>query len=93
MTQPQKHPTEIDGWESSLPELAAAVHKMRYDRVKEFHRHSATELVRQATGDREKGRVRLANLLEAAARAEIDQSARFAQIWALCEPYMPDPQN
>lgn len=89
MAQPKKHPTEINGWESFFPELATAVHQMRYDRVEEFHRHSATELMRQASGDRAKDRVQLASLLEAAARAEIDQSVRFAQIWELCKPHMP----
>lgn len=90
MTQSQKHPTEIDGWESCLPELAGAVHRMRYDRVEEFHRHSAGELMRQAVGDHAKGRVKLAELLEAAARAEIDQAVRFSQIWALCKPRMQE---
>lgn len=88
MAQPQEHPTEINGWESSLPQLAAAVHQMRYDRVGEFHRHAATELMRQAVGDRAKDRAQLASLLEAAARAEVEQEVRFSQIWALCAPYM-----
>lgn len=89
MAQPQKHPTEIDGWESSLPELAAAVHQMRYDRVEEFHRYSAAELTRQAAGDWAKEHMQLASLLEAAARAEVEQEVRFSQIWELCKPYMP----
>lgn len=88
-----EHPTEINGWESSLPQLAQEIHRLRYDRVEEFYRHAAEELRRQAKNDRSKGRAKLAALLEEAARLAEYQQEGFAEIYALCKPHMTEGES
>lgn len=82
-----KHKTAVEGYEDSLPLLCGQIHRMRYDKVVEFYKHAATELRRQAVGDRARGRIQLAALLEEAAAAAEQQYQRFVRIWALCEPH------
>lgn len=84
----QKHKTAVDGYEGRLKLLCERVHLMRYDKVEKFYGYTETELRRQATNDRAKGRTQLADLLEDAANAARQQQERFGRIWALCEPHM-----
>lgn len=83
-----KHKTAIEGYENLLKLLCKRIHRMRYDKVEEFYRHSSAELRRQAKSDRVKDRIQLATLLEEAANAGEQQQQRFARIWALCKPHM-----
>ena len=83
-----KHKTEVEGYENSLPLLSERIHRMRYDKVDEFYRHTAGELRKQAEGDRSNGRLQLDALLEETADAAEQQRERFARIWALCKPHM-----
>lgn len=83
-----EHKTAVEGYEDLPQTLCERIHRMRYDKVEEFYRHSAAELRRQAVGDRSKGRTQLATLLEEAADSAEHQQKQFARIWALCEPHM-----
>ena len=85
-----EHRTTIDGYEEHSQLLCERIHRLRYDKVAEFYQNSATELRRQAEGDRERGRKQLAALLEESASTAKDQHERFAAIWELCEPHMTE---
>jgi hypothetical protein len=83
-----EHKTAVEGYEGLSQTLCERIHRLRYDKVEEFYRHSAAEFRRQAAGDRAKGRLRLAALLEEAANTAEEQQKRLARIWKLCEPHM-----
>ncbi len=83
-----RHPTTIEHWGESIQTLAEHLHRLRYDVVEEFYRHSIVELQRQEKKDWAKGRNRLASLLRNAARTAQKQRGQFARIWKLCQPYM-----
>jgi len=86
----KKHFLSIEKYKGNLKELSRDIHGMRYDAVAELYGHIADELRRQAVGDAERGRAKLAGLLlQAAGRAE-DQQLLFQRIYMLCEPYMRD---
>lgn len=81
------HKMAVEGYEDLSQLLCERIHRMRYDKVEEFYKHSAVELRQQAESDRVKGRIQLAALLEEAANTGEQQQQRFAHIWALCEPH------
>jgi hypothetical protein len=83
-----EHKTAVEGYEDLSQILCERIHRLRYDKVEEFYRHSAAELRRQAASDRAKGRIQLASLLEEAATVAEEQQKRFARIWKICEPHM-----
>lgn len=85
-----KHKTAVEGYEDLLQLLSERIHRMRYDKVEEFCRHTSAEFRKQAEGDRAKGRDQLAALLEEAAAAAEQQEKRLARIWALCKPHMKE---
>lgn len=82
------HKIAVEGYEDLSQILCERIHRLRFDKVEEFYRHSATELQQQAAGDRVRGRTQLASLLDEAATAAKEQQKRFARIWKICEPYM-----
>lgn len=84
----REHKTEVDGYEDKLELLSQNIHRMRYDAVVKFYAHTATELYRQASGDKDRGRVQLAALLTETAQLAEKQREKFEQIWRLCEPHM-----
>lgn len=55
----KKHPVKIDGYDT-LEEAAIAVGKMRYDKISEFLKHMAYEMVDQQKKDHSVGKVKLA---------------------------------
>ena len=83
-----KHKTAVEGYEDKLDLLSERLHRLRYDKVSEFYRHSALELQKQAKKDRARGRNQLADLLDVAAASTESQQALFALIWNLCKPHM-----
>jgi hypothetical protein len=85
-----EHKTTVDGYENRSQLLCELIHRMRYDKVKEFYGHSAAELRRQAAGDRARDRTQLATLLEEAASAAEEQQKRFSRIWRLCKLHMKE---
>lgn len=86
----EKHPTAVPGYEDRLIELAHLVHAMRYDLVIEFYEQAARELRQQTTGDRARGRMKLAASLEEAARAIDNTVESLQRAWRICEPYMKE---
>jgi len=83
-----KHPDYVEKYEGNLQELAHDIVKMRYDKVAEFLGYIKNELVREATGDRRRGRVKLASMLEETVKTADVLKNQMGKIWELCEPYM-----
>ena len=90
MSKKMKHPVEVEGYESSLRELAENIHGMRYDKVGEFYGYCVEELNRQSKGDYGRGRHQLGELLKEAVDTAKLQQEQFAHIWRLCEPHLGD---
>gem|GEM_PF-6962910 len=86
----EKHKRILAGWNADLRTLAEELHRLRYDSVRGFYEHSATELQRQSEGDRAGGREQLADLLAEAARLASELEKVLARIWKLCRPHMKD---
>jgi len=86
----KKHATAILGYDESQKALAQNIHRLRYDAVEKFYAETISELCRQASGDRRRGRHKLAAMLEQAMYNADEQRKLFKKIWTLCEPYMKD---
>lgn len=52
----QKHQTKIDGYDGSLREIARQVCSLRYDKVAEFFKYCAEEILLQANCDSQRKR-------------------------------------
>lgn len=82
------HAREITGYEGRIGELAGEIGRLTYDQVSNFLGVLAIELVRQADGDRQRGRKRLASELEAAASGIDSVKSHIDNAWLICLPYM-----
>lgn len=87
-TKVEVHPTKVEGWNGSLPELAQAIAQMRYDKVAELFHLLAVEFNKQANNDRDKGRRKLAAYLDCATEICNHGRQRFEEIWKVCRPFM-----
>tara|TARA_Y100000310_G_C20117933_1_gene550134 strand:- start:80 stop:352 length:273 start_codon:yes stop_codon:yes gene_type:complete len=83
-----KHPDSVEKYDGTLKELAHDVIRMKYSSVAEFFGYCKDELVREATGDYVRGRVKLASMLEDAVNTTDILKNQMDKIWNLCEPYM-----
>ncbi len=86
----QKHHTKIDGYDGSLRLLARQVCSMRYDKVAEFFKYCAEEILLQADWDTQRKRHKLAALLRSAWGISKVLAEQYNKIFALCKPHMKD---
>ncbi len=86
----KKHPTTIEGFDGTIEALAQRVGRMRYDKVAEFLDYFGKELKRQANGDRQRGRVKLADILDEMTETVKGLRFKMERIFALCKPFMKD---
>lgn len=80
----------IEGFEGTLEELAQRVGRMRYDKITEFLDYFEKELRRQENGDRERGRTKLAGMLDDAVGDIGNVRMKMERIYAFCKPFMKD---
>lgn len=85
-----KHPDKVEKYNGTLEELAKAVGNMKYDKTAEFIERLADELLRQAKGDYEKGRTKLAYRLRKTATRLYNSKKDMDKVWEICEPYMKE---
>ncbi|MFH1064521.1 MAG: hypothetical protein V1729_05550 [Candidatus Woesearchaeota archaeon] len=85
-----KHQNYAKGYDGTLQELAQSIGNMRYDSVAEFIQYLSEDLKRQAEGDRNRGRPKLASKLEMTAEQLSQAKQKMDEIWTLCKPYMMD---
>ena len=86
-----KHPRSVEGYGESLENLARAVGNMTYDRTAEFIGELACDIERQAKGDEERGRLKLAARLYQVAEELYRAEREMTLVWKkICEPYMED---
>jgi hypothetical protein len=91
-----KHPRQVEGYDGSLEQLAAAVGHMTYDQTAEFIGALGRDLRRQGEADRDlRGRDKLANRLFATADLLEGAEGTMSEAWDICEPHMPasDSEN
>jgi RecB family endonuclease NucS len=86
----KKHPVEIVGFDGSIEECASAIGKMRYDKVAEFFGHLEKELLRQAEGDKKRGRLLLSAYLTIATHLLEKSRKQLERIFSMCRPFMKD---
>jgi uncharacterized Fe-S cluster-containing protein len=80
------HKTEIEGF--AIQELADKIGDLRYDTLNEFLIKLATKIKKDAFKDRNRGRTKLANQLDNAAK-NIELSAdNIDKAWVICEPFV-----
>lgn len=89
----EKHPTKVEGFSGSIEELAAAVAKMRYDKVSVFLKALVKEFRLQAEGDAKANRFRLSFILTNFVWILGYAVEQMDKIWALCKKHMPDGIN
>jgi len=83
-----KHPNNIEGYEGTLEQLAAAVGNMTYNQTASFIEKLADDLKRQADADLARGRKKLASQLYATANELYAAKEKMDAAWKTCEPYM-----
>jgi hypothetical protein len=80
------HKTEIEGFD--IQELANRIGDLRYDTLNELLIKLATKIKKDALKDRKRGRTKLANQLDNAAK-NIELSAEnIDKAWVICEPFV-----
>jgi hypothetical protein len=80
------HKTEIEGF--AIQELADKIGDLRYDTLNELLIKLATKIKKDALKDRNRGRTKLANQLDNAAK-NIELSAEnIDKAWVICEPFV-----
>ncbi len=84
----KEHPTEVEGFDGSLQELAQRVCRMRYDSVAAFFFYCAEELLRQANADQSRGRTGLSVLLNRAWGIVHSAQLQLERAFFLCAPHM-----
>ncbi len=84
------HPRTVKGYEGSLEQLVHAVGNMTYDQVASFIEKLADDFKRQADADKNRGRIKLAKELYAAAEKMYEARDKMHLAWKICEPYMKD---
>ena len=82
------HPRTVNGYEDSLERLAQAIGNMAYDQAASFIEKLADDFKRQADADKNRGRIKLAEELYAAAEKMYEARDRMHLAWKICEPYM-----
>jgi len=82
------HPVVVQGLDGR--DLAHEVAGLRYDVAAHFLQWLAREYQMQATADRARGRVQLADQLETLAHGVQAQADIMRDIFALCAPHMKD---
>ncbi len=85
-----KHRTDIERYAGNLEELAEDMGNLRYDALAVFLRLLAAKLGRDASADEERGRRKLAALLEACAGQVTTAALDIQRAWQICEPHMAD---
>ena len=82
------HESEIEGYEDRLRELSCDIANLTYDQTRNLIYYLARDLERQAKGDEERGRVRLASKLQEVVRSLYGAYSRMDDAWKICEPFM-----
>ena len=86
-----KHPVTVQGFDSSLRELAQLVCRLRYDKLESFFYYCADELGTQANADYKKGRKKLSGKLDLLTNSiAFGVVPQVDAIFNLCKPHMKD---
>lgn len=84
------HPRTVNGYEDSLERLVLAIGNMAYDQAASFIEMLADDFKRQADADKDRGRIKLAKELYAAAEKMYEARDKVYLAWKICEPYMKE---
>lgn len=82
-----KHPTEVEGWEGRLEELAYAIENLSYDRLYLFLHCLFKALEERSKKDTKAKKVLLAGYLYTAATKIADARNIIAKAWKICESH------
>ena len=82
------HPTTVEGYDGRMLELAEAISNLRYDKLDRLFNNIAVMVEADALKDREGGRPKLANNLEACSNMLRMASMDAGKAWITCKPYM-----
>jgi hypothetical protein len=88
---PTIHRDHLPEYPRSLEDLAAALSDLRYDTLAAFLAALTSKLTLDATKDADRGRLKLAAALRAAAEHLAAAGEDVARAWTICEPYMEAP--
>jgi len=83
-----KHTETVKGIDLKNHELAERVGDLYYDALAEFLHELSDKLHRDGLADHKRGRVKLANELEASAVHLAQASKHIGVAWDICEPYV-----
>jgi hypothetical protein len=79
------HKTEIKGHD--LQTLAHEIGDLRYDALHEFLIQLSLKIKKDALKDRNRGRIKLANQLDATAENIQKSAEHIEKAWVICEPF------
>ena len=82
-----RHPENVEGF-GSPRELAVAVSRLRYDRLREFLDCLAEQTQKDSEADLKRGRPQLAKGLAACSAHLTSTAQQFRSVWVLCRKYM-----
>jgi monomeric isocitrate dehydrogenase len=79
------HKTEIEG--HNLQTLANEIGDLRYDALQEFLVHLSLKIKKDGLKDRNRGRIKLANQLDAASEKIQNSADAIEKAWIICKPF------
>jgi len=85
-----KHPTQVEGFNGSLEELASSIGNMTYEKVAEFTEKYAQDIQKQAYDDLLRGHIQLAEQLYLISDDLYEARKNLKKAWRICKPYMTD---
>ena len=85
---PPRHPRYVEGYLGRLEQLAVNIGNMQYDLVADFLQYLSEDLLRQAEGDKEKGRDKLYKALMESVTYLESAVEELRGAWNISEPYM-----